>query len=52
MNKHTEDALPTTPAGNPNPAGVSDLYEDEIPLTDNGFLKIGPPRPITHKEGD
>ncbi|MEU8718250.1 hypothetical protein [Streptomyces sp. NPDC048663] len=52
MNKSTEEALPTTPAGNPNPAGACDLYEDEIPLTDNGFLKIGPPRPIPYKEGD
>ncbi|GAA5707652.1 hypothetical protein Save01_08522 [Streptomyces avermitilis] len=52
MKKHTEEVLPTTPAGSSNPAGVSDLWEDEIPLTDSSFLKIGPSRPVIHKEDE
>ncbi|MFJ3826041.1 hypothetical protein [Streptomyces nodosus] len=32
----------------------SELWEDEIPSTDNSFLRIGPPKPIghSHEEDD
>jgi hypothetical protein len=42
----------TSPSGSQAPD--EELWEDEIPSTDNSFLHIGPAIPITrgHEEGD
>ena len=36
-----------TGASRPAPR-LLDLWEDEIPSTDNSFLRIGPPIPVDH----